>query len=102
DGAPPPPRLVERRNGERFAEGELLDLRHGDLVLGELDEVPLLLPREMGDHPRDRIDRLEPSLRLPSPPRPEPAHPLAAREPELRHERMRRHRSSVFFIPPSP
>jgi len=42
----------------------LLDLGHRDGALRELDEVALLLPREMADHPRDRIDRLKASCSL--------------------------------------
>jgi hypothetical protein len=96
-------RLVERWHAELFAVAELLDLRDDHLALRELDEVALLLPREVADHPRDRIDRREATCRLLRGYRLEPAPPFAAREAELGHERMRHQRSTVFiFIVASP
>src|SRR2546428_2285408 len=102
DGAPPGPRLREGRHGEARADPEAPDLRHGGRVLRALEPVELLLPREVTDHPRDGIDRVEAPRRFPGGHGPEPADPFAPGEPELRHERMRRHRSSVFFMTARP
>src|SRR3989454_1674941 len=102
DGAPPGPRLREGRHAEARAEPEAPDLRHGRRVLRALEPVELLLPREVTDHPRDGIDRVEAPRRFPGGHRPEPADPFSPGEPELRHERMRRHRSSVFFMTARP
>ena len=102
DAAPPAPRIVERRHRQRLAERELLHLGNGHRVLREFDEVTLLLPREMGDHPRDRVDRPEAPRCVLGRYRLESADPFAAREAQLRDQRVRRHRSSVFFIVPMP
>ena len=57
DSAPPRPRLVEGRHSERFAVAELLHLAHQDRALRPIEPLELLLPREVADHPSDRIDR---------------------------------------------
>src|SRR5437773_3688119 len=59
DRAPPRPRLVERRHGELLAVAELFHLGYGHHPLRAVEPVELLLPREVADHPRDRIDRAE-------------------------------------------
>src|SRR3989449_179332 len=102
DCAPPGPRLRGGRQAEAGAEPEAPALRPGRRVLRALEPVELLLPREVTDHPRDGIDRVEAPRRFPGGHRPEPADPFAPGEPELRHERMRRHRSSVFFMTARP
>src|SRR5918996_5823749 len=88
DRAPPCPRLLARWHGERFAVAELLALGHDDRALRSLEPVGLLLPCQVPDHPRDRIDRAEAPGRLRGRHGPEPADPFAAGESELRHERM--------------
>src|SRR5262249_57255354 len=59
DGAPPGPRFVEGRHREGLAVAELLDLGDFGRALRALDPVELLLPGDVANHPRDRIDRLE-------------------------------------------
>src|SRR5215510_10403313 len=81
DRAPPGPRLVERRHREGLAVTELLDLGDFGCALRALDPVELLLPGEVPDHPRDRIDRCEAPCRLVGRHGLEPANPLAAGEP---------------------
>src|SRR5262249_12050725 len=100
--APPAPRLVERRHGERLAVPELLDLHYRDRALGALDPVELLLPGEVADHPRDRVYGLEGPRGLLGRHRLEPADPFAAGEPELGHQRMRHRLANAFCMAAAP
>src|SRR5207244_226230 len=95
DRAPPRPRPVERRHGELLAVAELFHLGYGHHPLRALEPVELLLPREVADHPHDRIDRAEAPRRFLGGHGLEPTEPFAAREPELRHQRMR-HALALF------
>src|SRR5205809_741478 len=80
--------LQEAGHRERLAITELLHLAHHRRPLRPLEPVELLLPCQVADHPRDRIDRAEAPRRLFGRDGLEPADPFAAGEPELRHERM--------------
>src|SRR5205823_2943488 len=102
DRPPPGPRFGERRHGEGLAVPELLDLGDDDRALRALQPVELLLPREVTDHPRDRIDRREAPRRLRGRHGLESPDPLAAREPELGHQRMRHRFSNAFFMAAAP
>src|SRR5439155_15202689 len=73
-----------------------------DRVLRTLQPVELLLPREVANHPRDRIDRREAPRRLRGRHGLESPDPLAAREPELGHQRMCHRFSNAFFMAAAP
>src|SRR6266571_3048511 len=89
DLPPGHPHLGERRGAHRAARREVsLDVLAQHDPLGTVQEIALLLPREVADDPTDRVH-------LPEMPRPgglahsfEPAQPLAAGESELVNERM--------------
>src|SRR5206468_3570663 len=86
NGPPPRPRVVERGHGERLAITESLHLGNDGHALGPLQPVELLLPCQVADHPRDRVDGAEPARRLLGRDVLEAADPFAAREPQLRDE----------------
>src|SRR5438876_10038339 len=82
------PEVKQFGYGERLAVTELLHLGHHGLTLGALEPVELLLPCEVADHPRDRIDRAKPPGGFLGGDGLEAAEPFTPGEPELCHQRM--------------
>src|SRR5690606_29228489 len=86
DGAPRLPRLVERRGaGRRAAPEPLVDLRVRELPLGEVEEVPLLLPRQVSEAPAQAVEGKDVPNGLLGIEAPWAPRELAARDPERLH-----------------